>query len=267
MLAGAFTGGLLQLHVAMWVAPAVALALSSACCPGRRGKPLVSGPFPGYKGRVGYSRGTGMTYGSVRIYRRDWTPEQVHRRVGSLAAAGMVLRHTRTGRITAISGEWETCGEQVEMDRESLLAAMIGLGEESFTFQYWMTDDEDADVTCTLTRIGDVVVEDYDLDGFGGPVYRKGQDTVIRPLLAEFRATGSSAVGLVVDRWGPALDTDLDDIVTGGPTPVTVTPELMVLRPGIARRNFASRDLVPFGDFLARDTDGILALAGNRSST
>ncbi|GHG13539.1 MULTISPECIES: hypothetical protein [Amycolatopsis] len=202
-----------------------------------------------------------MTYGSVRLYRRDWSPEQVHRRVDSLAAAGMVLGHLRTGRITALSGEWETCGEQVEMDRESLLAAMIGLDEKQFTFQYWMTGDEDADVTCTLTRLGDVVVEDYDLDGFGGPVYRKGQDTVIRPLLAEFRATGPSAVGLVVDRWGPALDTDLDDIVTGGPTPVTVVPELMVLRPDIARRNFEPGRLVPFGSFLARDTDEILALA------
>ncbi|MFB9689353.1 hypothetical protein [Amycolatopsis plumensis] len=179
-----------------------------------------------------------------------------------LAARGMVLRHVRTGRITAISGEWETIGEQVEMDREGLLAAMSALPEgKQFTFQYWMTGDEDAGVTCTLTRLGDVVVEDYDLDGFGLPVYRKGQDTVIRPLLAEFRATGPSAVALVVDRWGPALDTDLDDIVTGGPTPVTVTPELMVLRPDIARRNFDLGRLVPFGDFLAHDTDGILALA------
>jgi len=202
-----------------------------------------------------------MTSGFVRLYRRDWSPEQVHRRVDSLAAAGMVPAHVRTGRITALSGERETIGEQIEMDSDGLLAAMAGLGEKQFTFQYWMADDEDADVVCTLRRLGDVVVEDYGLDGFGGPVHRKGQDTVIRPLLAEFRATGPSAVGLVVDRWGPSLDTDLDDIVTGGPAPVTVTPELMVLRPEIARRNFAPGQLVPFGDFLARDADGILALA------
>ncbi len=202
-----------------------------------------------------------MSYGFVRLYRRDWSPEQVRKRVDSLAAAGMVLRHPRTGRITAISGEWETMGEQVEMDREGLLAGMAGLAEKQFTFQYWMTDDEDADVICTLGRVGaDVVVEHYNLDGFGGPVARTGQNTVIRPLLAEFQATGPASVGLVVDRWGPSLDTDLDDIVTGGPTPVTITPELMVLRPEIARRNFEPGELVPFGDFLARDTDGILAL-------
>lgn len=201
-----------------------------------------------------------MTYGFVRLYRRDWTPEQVRRRVDSLAATGMVLG--RTGRITALGGEWETIGEQVEMDREGLLAAMAGLGEKQFTFRYWMTDDEDADVVCTLTRLGDgVVVEDYGLDGFGGSIARTGQDTVIRPLLAQFRATGPAAAGLVVDRWGPSLDTDLDDIVTGGPTPVTVTPELMVLRPEVAHRHPELRNLVPFGDFLARDTDGILALA------
>jgi hypothetical protein len=202
-----------------------------------------------------------MNDGFVRLYRRDWSAEQVRRRVASLAAAGLVLGHVRTGRITALSGEWETCGEQVEMDRDGLLAAMAGLGEKQFTFQYWMADDEDAGVVCTLTRLGDVVVEDYSLDGFGGPVYRKGQDTVIRPLLAEFRATGPSAIGLVVDRWGPSLETDLDDIVTGGPTPVTITPELMVLQPEVARRNFGPGSLVPFGDFLARDTEGILALA------
>ncbi len=203
-----------------------------------------------------------MTYGFVRLYRRDWSPEQVGRRVESLAATGMVLRHPRTGRITALSGEWETIGEQVEMDRESLLSAMAGLGEKEFTFQYWMTDDEDADVVCTLTRIGaGVVVEHYNLDGFGGPIARTGENTVIRRLLAEFRATGPAAVGLVVDRWGVSLDIDLDDVVTGGPTPVSITPELMVLRPEIARRNFEPASLVPFGDFLAHDTDGILALA------
>ncbi|MET8997060.1 hypothetical protein [Amycolatopsis sp. Hca4] len=206
-----------------------------------------------------------MSDGFVRLYRRDWSPEQARRRVDSLAAAGMVLSHPRTGRITAISGEWETIGEQVEMDREGLLAAMAALPEgEQFTFQYWMADDEDADVVCTLTRLSaDVVVEDYDLDGFGGGIARTGQDTVIRPLLAEFRATGPAAVGLVVDRWGPSLDTDLDDIVTGGPTPVTVTPELLVLRPEVAARHPELRYLVPFDGFLARDTDGILALAGS----
>lgn len=46
-----------------------------------------------------------MSDGFVRLYRRDWSPDQVHRRVESPAAAGMVLRHPRTGRITAISFE------------------------------------------------------------------------------------------------------------------------------------------------------------------
>jgi hypothetical protein len=186
----------------------------------------------------------------------------VLQRVDSLAAAGMVLRHPGTGRITAISGERETCGEQVEMDRDSLLAAMAGPAGKQFTCQYWVTEIEDGDVICTLSRLGaDVVVEDYGLDGFGGPIARTGQDTVIRRLPAEFRATGPSAVGLVVDRWGSSLDIDLDDIVAGGPAPVTVTPELLVLRPEVARRHPELPALVPSGDFLARDTDGILALA------
>jgi hypothetical protein len=202
-----------------------------------------------------------MSDGFVQLYRRDWTPERVLRRVDSLAATGMVLGYPRTGRITAISGEWETAGEQVEMTREGLLAAMAGLGEKHFTFQYWLTDVEDADVTCMLSRVGaDVVAEHYYLDGFGGPVYRIGQNTVIRRILAEFRATGPAAVGLIVDRWGESKENDLDDIVTGGPTPVTVVPELMV-QPEIARRHPELPTLVPFDDFLAYDTDDILALA------
>ncbi|EWM13401.1 hypothetical protein KUTG_03705 [Kutzneria sp. 744] len=198
----------------------------------------------------------------MRLYRRDWTPEQVARRVDSLAAAGMVLPHARTKRITAISGQWETIGEQVEMDRDSLLAAMAAVGDEHFTFQYWMADDEDADVATSVRRVNDeVVVEDYGLDGFGGPVYRKGENTVIRPLLAEFQATGTSAVGLVVDRWGTTGIDDQDDIVVGGPSRVTIVPELYVLRPDIALRYWDRSELVPFGDFLAHDTDNILALA------
>ncbi|MFJ1759560.1 hypothetical protein ACIOD2_04535 [Amycolatopsis sp. NPDC088138] len=203
-----------------------------------------------------------MSDGFVRLYRRDWSPEQALRRVGSLAATGMVLGHPGTGRITALSADPETIGEQVELTRDDLLAAMAGLGEKQFTFQYWLTDDEDSDVICTLSRADDdVVVEEYGLDGLGGPIARTGQDKVIRRLLAEFRATGPAAAGLVVDRWGPSLDTDLDDIVTGGPTPVTVTPELLVLRPEVARRHPELRAPVPFGDFVACDTDGILALA------
>src|SRR5258705_9470066 len=177
-----------------------------------------------------------MSDGFVRLYRRDWSPEQVLRRVDSLAATGMVLGYPGTGRITAISGDRETIGEQVEMDRNGLLAAMARLEGKQFTFQYWVTEDEDSDVICTLKRVGaDVVVEDYSLDGLGGPIARTGQDAVLRRLLAEFLATGPAAVGLVVDRWGPSLDTDLDDIVVGGPTPVTVLPELLVLRPEVAR--------------------------------
>ncbi|MFC0542720.1 hypothetical protein [Kutzneria chonburiensis] len=199
-----------------------------------------------------------MSDGFVRLYRRDWTPARVRRRVDSLAATGMVLAYPGTGRITA----FDEIGEQVEMFREELLAAMAAVGDKHFTFRYWLEDDPDATVIASVRRVGgDVVVEEYSLDGFGGPVYRKGQDTVIRRLLAEFRAT-ESAIGLIVDRWGPSGEDDQDDIVIGGPARVTVVPELMVLRPDIARRNWASSELVPHGDFLAHDTDGILTLAG-----
>jgi hypothetical protein len=143
------------------------------------------------------------------------------------------------------------------MTRDGLLAAMAGVGDKHFTFQYWMTDDADADVISSVRRVGgDVVVEYYSLDGFGGPVYRKGQDTVIRRLLAEFRATEDSAV----DRWGTSGEDDQDDIVIGGPTPVTIVPELMVLRPEVARLHPELPTWVQFGDFLAHDIDGILAL-------
>lgn len=203
-----------------------------------------------------------MSDGFVRLYRRNWSPEQVQRRVDSLAATGMVLEHQRTGRITALSTEWETAGEQIEMDRDGMLAAMAGLATKQFGFQYWIAGEEDMDVVCTLSRVGaDVVVEDYGLDGFGGPVWRKGQDTIIRRLFAEFRKTGPDAVGLIVDRWGTSMDIDVDDIVVGGPTPVTIVPELLVLHPEVARRHPELSPWVPFGDFLAHDIDGILNLA------
>lgn len=198
----------------------------------------------------------------MRLYRRDWSPEQAQRRVDSLATTGMVLGYPGTGRITAISGEFETCGEQIEMNRDELLTAATELGDKPFSFQYWIADEKDSSVICTLSRVGaDVVVEDYGLDGFGGPVWRKGQDTIIRRLLAEFRKTGPAAVGLIVDRWETAMDTDVDDIVLGGPTPVTVVPELLVLQPEVARRHPELSTWIPFDGFLAHDIDGILNLA------
>jgi hypothetical protein len=194
-----------------------------------------------------------MADGFVRLYRRDWTAEQVRRRVESLAASGMVLGYPGT----ALDG----IGEQVEMFRGELLATMSGLGDKPFSFQYWMEDDQDSDVVCTLRRVGgDVVSETYYLDGFGGAIYRKGENPVIRRLLAEFRATGTAAVGLIVERWGESGADDLDDIVVDGSAPVTVVPELMALRPEIAQRYWDRSELVSFGDFLAHDTDDILAL-------
>lgn len=202
-----------------------------------------------------------MSDGFVRLYRRDWSPAAAAQRVESLAGRGLVPGYPGTGRITAISGEWETIGEQVEMDRDGLLAAMGSLGDKQFTFQYWVADEQDSAVFCTLARISaEVVVEDYSLDGLGGPVYRKGQDVVIRRLLAEFHATGPAAVGLVVDRWGPSLETDLDDIVVGGPTPVTIVPELLVLRPEVAAQHPELTNPLSYGDFVAFDADGILKI-------
>lgn len=54
---------------------------------------------------------------------------------------------------------------------------------------------------------------------------------------------------------------DLDDIVTGGPTSVTVVPELVVWQLEVARRHPELSTLVPFDGFLAYDTDDILVLA------
>ena len=202
-----------------------------------------------------------MTVGDVAIYRRNWTPEQVLRRVDSLAAAGLELGHQRSGRITALSGEWETMGCQVEMTRESLLAAMAGLGDKQFAFQYWVADDEDADVTCTLQRIGDeVVMEDFGLDGLGGETWKAGQDKVIRLLLKEFLATGPDAVGLVVDRWGTSFETPISESVTGAAIPFLAVPELLVLRPEIAQQHPELGRPTPFHGFAAYDRDDILDL-------
>ncbi len=57
------------------------------------------------------------------------------------------------------------------------------------------------------------------------------------------------------------MSNGVDDIVVGGPTPVTIVPELLVLRPEVARLHPGLSPWVPFGDFLAHDIDGILNLA------
>ncbi|MBP2335017.1 hypothetical protein JOF41_001195 [Saccharothrix coeruleofusca] len=154
-----------------------------------------------------------MADGFVHLYQTGWSRVRAALRITSLGLAGAALANPATGKIH--TGEWD--------DRDSQ------------DFKYWL--DADTDIFCTVRRVTpDVVVEEFSLDGFGGPWYEPRQDRVIHLILPQLRETGSSAVGLVADRRGSSLATDVDGIVLGGPTPVTVLPELLILEPGAADR-------------------------------
>lgn len=204
-----------------------------------------------------------MADGFVRLYSTGWSPVRAALRIASLEVAGVGLVNPNTKQIHGDEYTDETCTALAAVDEDELMRA-LALADperERVTVKFWFPDG--ADLVWSVSRgVHGVVIEEFDLDGFGGPSYQLGQDVVIRMVLDEMDRTGADVVGLVVDRWGGSLEMDLDDAVITGVTPVTEQPELLVLRPGVAELHpeLKERDwqVRLHGEFVAFDRNGIL---------
>src|SRR5437588_2503530 len=105
-----------------------------------------------------------MSNGFLFWYERDWSPQRAAHRITALETAGLLLAHPQTGRISAISSEDDTLGEQIGIDRTTLLQRAAVDADASLSFQYWI--GVDIDVLCTIERLApDAVVQRFYLDG------------------------------------------------------------------------------------------------------
>lgn len=206
-----------------------------------------------------------MADGYVHLYRTGWSPERVDQRVASVAAAGGTVENPDTGLI--ITGEFDDRNEPVPVDRDELVRALALADRDTQSVTFWLGVSND--LFYTVRRVSpEVVVEQFDLVGFrhpepfvhSGVVPEMTQDEVIHLVLGWMRELGSEAVGLLVDRWGSSLEIDVDDVVLGGPTPVTIRPDLVVLRPEVAdlHPELADWGRRTYGRFVAFDPTGIL---------
>ncbi|MGM1061539.1 hypothetical protein [Saccharothrix sp. Mg75] len=206
-----------------------------------------------------------MADGYVHLYRTDWSPERVTQRIASVEAAGGTLENPDTGLI--ITGEFDDRNEPIPADRDRLVRELALADRDTGSVTFWLGAPND--LFYTVRRVSpDVVVEQFDLVGFrqpepfthSGVVPEMTQDEVIHLVLGWMGEVGQAAVGLLADRWGGSLEIDLDDVVLGGPTPVTTRPDVLVLRPEVADRHpeLADWGRRPYGRFVAFDPTGIL---------
>ncbi len=206
-----------------------------------------------------------MQDGYVHLYRTGWSSEQVAERIAAVEAAGGTLEYPDTGLIFA--GEFDDRNEPIPADRDDVVRALALSDRDSQFVSFWLGTPNP--LWYTVSRVSpDVVLEDFRIAGFrqpepfvhSGHVPEMTQDEVIHLVLGWMRELGSEAVGLLVDRWGSSLEIDVDDVVLGGPTPVTIRPDLVVLRPEVAdlHPELADWGRRTYGRFVAFDPTGIL---------
>jgi hypothetical protein len=197
-----------------------------------------------------------MSDGFLFWYEHGWDPPRVAARIAGLEAARFMLEHPGNGRITAISAETESLGEQVELDRASVLREAALNSSAEFSFQYWI--DADIDVFCTMRRIGaESVVQQMYLDGLS--VAR--QDFVVGAVFEQIMASPGQNFGIIVDRRGGSVGEDWDAIVGGAPHRVAVCADLVGLRRSVAVHHPELGDdssAVRLDELAIYDPDGLL---------
>lgn len=196
-----------------------------------------------------------MSNGFAFWYENDWTPQRAVERITSLDAAGLRLAHPSTGRITALSGDDDTAGEQIDIDRATLLERAAVQADQEFDFQYWI--DVDVDVVCAIERLTpDLVVQRLYLDGLSS----EQQRFVIAVVFDQIRTSPRSTRGLIIDLTGGSGNEDWDALTAGAPERIAVRADAMVLPSAAARQHpeLHAGVGVRLGDLITYDPHGLL---------
>ncbi len=198
-----------------------------------------------------------MSDGFLFWYESGWTPQHARERVAALEAAGMWLTHPSTGRITEISSEEASLGEQVDIDRVTLLRRPAVESETDFSFQYWI--GVDIDVFCTIVRLApDLVVQRLYLDGLTTDEIR----FVVGIVADQIRAGAGRTLGLIVDKRGGSADEDWDAIVAGAPERVAVRANVVGLPRAVAALHpeiYRGHRAVSLADLVVVDPEGLVS--------
>lgn len=196
-----------------------------------------------------------MSNGFAFWYENDWTPQRAIERITSLDAAGLRLAHPTTGRITALSADDDTAGDQIDIDRATLLERAAVEADHEFTFQYWI--DTDVDVVCVIERLTpELVVQRLYLDG----LTFKQQRFVAATVFGQIRTSTGSTRGLIIDLTGGSGNEDWDALVTGAAGRIAVCADVMILPSAVAALHSELHVGigVRLGDLVTYDPAGLL---------
>ncbi|HEY1967348.1 MAG TPA: hypothetical protein VGH89_05340 [Pseudonocardia sp.] len=173
-----------------------------------------------------------MSNGFVYWYEEGWSDKAAAVRLTGLDRAGLRLGHPRTGRITALSSEENTAGEQITLDRDSLLREVALVDATTFSFQYWL--EGNTDVVCVMDRLADdAVVQRLYLDGLSVVE----EEILLAIIVEQITEIERGTFGLVVDHRGESGGVGWDEIVTCGPGDADVLADLIAVRPEVAARH------------------------------
>lgn len=172
-----------------------------------------------------------MSDGFIYWYRTGWEPADAQVLLQSLGAGELSLSNPATGRITRITNGPDSWGEQVPVDRDSLVNDAGLTDIEEVNFQLWVNSY--ADVFTRLRRLrGDVVVAEF---GLGG-LRVDEREQAVRTIVGAIRSELVRSIGFVIDRLGVAEDVDWDSVVIKGAAQLTAWPDTLAVRPEVTAR-------------------------------
>ncbi|MFP8960854.1 hypothetical protein ACLIYP_09865 [Streptomyces nanhaiensis] len=133
--------------------------------------------------------------------------------------SGISIRHPNLGTGILLNAD----GDQVRMSVERI-AELVGLAVACLNVEWWLTAD--VDVTCRFTYepLGGEC-QTYYLDGLSADEVACVEEVILRQVSRQPELTDA----LIVDRSGASAEVDWDEQVLGGPTELTVSPDLMIL--------------------------------------
>jgi hypothetical protein len=142
--------------------------------------------------------------------------------------AGVVMRNPDSHRITVLSRDLETIGEQIDLDPAEALSELGNAsGDSEVSLQFWFDAGSDL-VVHKRSPTPDRVVLDMSLDGVSADHGR------LLVELAVAMAEAGRVDAVVADRIGASDAIDWDGLVCGTPVELGALPDLVVLPAAIA---------------------------------
>jgi hypothetical protein len=186
-------------------------------------------------------------------YSASWSAGHPRALLQALEQENIRISNPGSGGISILTNGPESWGEQVFVSWEEFDSAASLAHANEVNFQLWLTDKTDVVTRIRRLQGGSVSIE-FGLDG----LLHDEQERVITSVAKVIRSWWPDCLGFVIDRRGPSLEINWDEVITKGQGDIDIWPvdalgvrqEIAARHPLLAREiGHLDPPLVIFGSF------------------